>query len=174
MWISKLRKVFVLGVLTAILSGSSRHTAETKAAGPTLVITMDYAGGLLPYNAAWHPYLRIYSNGAVTVTSPVNGAQTHARLTAAQLNDLLAFVTVRNQFLTLSTAQIANAIAAQNPMFVIGDGTTTSITLSTKKGPHTVSVYAADTYFGVYPTIKPLAEFIAIEQRLQQIANTAK
>src|SRR5262249_39848294 len=133
-----------------------------------------YSGGGLLFVPANHPYLQIYSNGVVIVTNAVSGAKTQTRLTTRQLNNLLAFITVKNQFLTLSSAGIANAIAAQNPMFVIGDGTTTTISLNTRNGPQVVSVYAADTYLAAFPNIVPLAEFVAIEQQLQQIANTAR
>jgi hypothetical protein len=172
MWSSILRAIALLSLLT--MAWSDGVSTQARGAGPTLLVTMDYSGGGLAFNPANHPYLQIYSNGSVVVTNAVTGAKTQARLTARQLNNLLAFINVQNQFPTLSTAQISNAIAAQNPMFVIGDGTTTTITLSTRNGPHSVSVYAADTYLGAFPNIIPLAEFVTIEQRLQQIANTAR
>jgi hypothetical protein len=152
--------------------GGVNNAAAQPNAGATLILTMDYRGGMLLRPPT--PYLQIFANGAVVVTN-VNGTQKHARLTQHQLQQLLAYVNQQNQFLTLSTAQIANAIAAQNPVFLIGDGTTTIIAERVNKTTaHTVSVYAADTYLGAFPNIKPLAEFVAIEQRLQQVANSAK
>jgi hypothetical protein len=171
MWISKLRSVSLLGLLLTALSGLNGE-AKAAAPPPTVVITLDYRGGMLIRPAT--PYMQIFSNGQVVVTN-IDGTQKHARLTPLQLRQLHAFVVGQERFLTLSSAQIANAIAAQKPMFVIGDGTTTTISLRVSKtATHAVSVYAADTYLGAFPNIKPLAEFVAIEQRLQQIANTAR
>jgi hypothetical protein len=171
MWISKLRSVALLGLLMTALSGLIGE-AKAAAAPPTVVITLDYRGGMLIRPAT--PYMQIFSNGQVVVTN-IDGTQKHARLTAMQLRQLHAFIVGQERFLTLSSAQIANAIAAQNPMFVIGDGTTTTVSLRVNRTTtHTVSVYAADTYLGAFPNIKPLAEFVAIEQRLQQVANTAR
>ena len=166
---STLRSVALLGLLVTALSG---FAAEAKAAGPTIVLTLDYRGGMLLRPAT--PYMQIFSNGQVVVTN-VDGTVKHARLTALQLQQLRAFVVQQERFLTLSSAQIANAIAAQNPMFAISDGTTTTISMHINKNTtHTVSVYAADTYLAAFPRIRPLAEFVAIEQRLQLIANTAR
>ncbi|OAI50284.1 hypothetical protein AYO44_05720 [Planctomycetaceae bacterium SCGC AG-212-F19] len=172
MWISKLRTAVVVGLLMTAWGGPGWLRSEAKAAGPTLVLTLDYRGGLLLRPAA--PYMQVYANGQVVVTNP-DGTVKHARLTAHQLQQLGVFVVQQNQFLTLSSTQIANAIAAQNPMFAIGDGTTTTISLHVNRATtHVVRVYAADTYLGAFPGIKSLAEFVAIEQRLQQIANTAR
>jgi hypothetical protein len=171
MWISKLRTVVAMASLLAALVGLVSQ-ATAAAAPPTVVITLDYRGGMLIRPAT--PYMQIFSNGQVVVTN-IDGTQKHTRLTPMQLRQLHAFIVGQERFLTLSSAQIANAIAAQKPMFVIGDGTTTTISLRVSKtATHTVGVYAADTYLGAFPNIKPLAEFVAIEQRLQQVANTAR
>ena len=172
MGIARLRTAIALGLLLTVGAAAGWLTAEAKAAGPTVVLTLDYRGGMLLRPPT--PYMQVYANGQVVVTNP-DGTVKHARLTALQLQQLRGFIVQQNQFLTISSTQIANAIAAQNPMFVIGDGTTTTISLRVNNATtHVVSVYAADTYLGAFPAIKPLAEFVAIEHRLQQIANTAR
>ena len=178
MWISKLRSVALLGFL---ITASSGLISEAKAAAPppTVIITLDYRGGMLVRPAT--PYMQIFSNGQVVVTN-IDGTQKHARLTAMQLRQLHAFIVGQERFLTLNSTQIANAIQAAlaktlppGTGVAITDGTTTTISLRvTNTTTHGVSVYAADTYLGMVPTVKPLAEFVAIEHRLQQIANTAR
>jgi hypothetical protein len=176
MWIPKLRTAMAVSLLVAAWIASGWLTSEAKAAGPALVITLDYRGGMLIRPAA--PYMQVYSNGQVVVTNP-DGTVKHARLTALQLRQLHAFVVQQERFLTLNSTQIANAITAamvaSGRFGVITDGVTTKISLPVNRAAtHTVTVYAADTYRGAYPNIKPLAEFTAVEQRLQQIANTAR
>jgi hypothetical protein len=185
MQFTRRRTVAVVALLA--VGGACWITADTWAKGPVMpqvkkppvvppkprnpvIITLDYRGGMLIRPAT--PYLQIHENGQSVVTD-INGKQRHLRLTAAQLRALLGFITRQNNFLQITSAQISTDIQNQNAQVAIGDGTTTTITLSDPK-THSVAVYAADTYLQMFPNIKPLAEFVAIEQRLQTLANSAK
>jgi len=155
--------------------------ADARAAGPPrapvpkaapVILTLSYAGGLLPPQPT---YLQIESDGTVIVT-PLNGPQKRSRLTPRQLDALLVFIG-EQRFLNLTSAGIQKAITAAEPpggpVAMITDGTTTTITLNVGGRVHSVSVYAADSYLQLYPN-KPLAEFVAIEHRLQTLANSIR
>jgi hypothetical protein len=179
MLISKVRAAVLSAVLTASvgLAGAAWASQKLPAARPNapvappkpspVVLTLNYAGGMILRPAT--PYLQIHANGLVVLTNP-NGQQKQSRLTAAQLQQLLRFVNQQN-FANITSAQIEADIQKQQQNVLITDAATTIITLSTDNKSHTVSVYAADTYLAMYPKIKPLAEFVAIEQRLQTLAN---
>lgn len=164
--------IAMLGWLAGDVAGAAGPKAPAPKASP-VILTLGYAGGLLPPQPN---YLQIEADGTVIVT-PLGGPPKKSRLTPRQLLALLVFIDGQEKFLSLTSAGIQKAIAAAQPpggpVAMITDGTTTTITLNVGGQVHSVSVYAADTYLQLYPN-KPLAEFVAIEQRLQALANSIR
>jgi hypothetical protein len=140
-----------------------------------VVLTFDPgAGGFVRKGPP--PYLRIQANGRVTVTNLLDGSKKESKLTVKQVKDLLGFVLHSNDFLHLSETKITKAIqaaAGKGPFVAVGGAGTTVISVQANGKKHTVSYRGAAAYLGVYPKVKVLAQFVAIEKRLSDLAATA-
>jgi hypothetical protein len=167
-----------LPALLALLAGASSGAAGDPKPGivlpkdPTaVVVTFDPgAGGFVRKGPP--PYLRIQADGRVHVTSPFDGSKKESKLTPKQLQELLRFVLQDNDFFNVSAARIADAIkeAAKGPAVAVGGAGTSVIVVQANGKRHEVSYRGAGAQLRVYPKARPLAQFVAVESRLADLA----
>jgi prepilin-type N-terminal cleavage/methylation domain-containing protein len=141
----------------------------------TIEVTMTVTGGLI-LNKTADPYLQIQANGSLIVTDRVTGVQKQSQLTAQQMQQLQTIIQ-QNDFFNINAGDIAKGIQAAQQSgagIAIGDGVTATIYVNLNGQEHTVGYYAADTWQGLYPGIKPLSQFVAVEQYLYSLAQSAK
>jgi hypothetical protein len=167
------------------IDGGATRPAKASAAKAAIVLPKDPkavvlsydpgAGGFVRKGAS--PYLRIQANGQVTVTNLLNGTKKESKLTVKQVKDLLGFVIQKSDFFDLSDAKINKAIqkaAGKGPFIAIGGAGTTVISAEANGKKHTVSYRGAAAYLRVYPKVKLLAQFVAIEKRLSDLAASVE
>jgi hypothetical protein len=190
MRIAKLRRA-ALAALPVLLVGiagwlcSLSLAAEPQKAGDAkppiilpkdpkaLVLTFDPgAGGFVRKGPA--PYLKIQADGAVAVTSLFDGSKKESKLTAQELQDLLRFVIQENDFFNVTAAKIDAAIkdaAGKGPFIAVGGAGTSVIRVEAGGKKHEVSYRGAGAYLRTYPKARPLAQFVAVEKRLSDLAG---
>jgi hypothetical protein len=137
-----------------------------------LVVTYDPgAGGFIRKGPA--PYLKIQADGQVLVTNLHDGSKKEAKLTANQLQELLAFIIQENDFFKLTKAKIEDGIKEaypKGPFIAVGGAGTSVISVQANGKRHEVSFRAASAYARTYPKVRPLAQFAAIERWLSDYA----
>jgi RNA polymerase sigma factor (sigma-70 family) len=187
MWISKMRMAAVVVLLLVLAGWAGWATFQTLAADPAtatqkeivlpkdskaVVLSMEVGGGMLK-NASPEPFLLIQADGKVIRTDRVTGAKRESRLSPLELQELLRFVIQDNDFFNVDRkkidAGVAQAQAGKPFGIAVGDGRTTGIRVDANNKRHDVSSYAAATQQAQYPKVKPLAQFVAIEWRLDQL-----
>jgi hypothetical protein len=165
--------------------GEVSRGAKASAAKAAIVLPKDPKAVVLSYDPGAGgfvrkgppPYLRIQANGRVTVTNLLNGAKKESKLTATQVKDLLGFVIQKSDFFNLSDTKISKAIqkaAGKGPFIAIGGAGTTVISVEANAKKYTVSYRGAAAYLRVYPKVKVLAQFVAIEKRLSDLATSVE
>ena len=175
MQVSPCRPVAVVALLA--LLGSAATADEKK---PAIVLPKDPkavvlsydpgAGGFIRKGEA--PYLKIQANGQITVTDLHTGAKTEGKLTAKELEDLLAFVVVENDLYNVTAAKMNDAIktaSANGPFIAIGGAGTSVITVEVNEKKHEVSFRAAGTYLNTYPKVQVVPQFVAVEKKLSAL-----
>jgi hypothetical protein len=133
------------------------------------------AGGFVRKGPA--PYLRIHADGAVVVTNLFNGAKKESNLTPMQLKELLRFIVKENDFFALSAPKIADDIktaAGKGPFIAIGGAGTSVVNIRVNGKKHEVSYRGASAYLRVYPKVKTLAQFVAVEKRLSDLGRSVE
>lgn len=179
MWISKAQKVAAVVLLGLLAAGWL--TYYTMAADPAaaankeivlpkdpraVVLSMGVGGGMIR-NATNEPYLQIQADGKVTRTDRISGAKKESKLTAAELQDLLRFVILENDFFNVDRQKMATA-PGKGPISVVTDGTTTTIRVHANDKEHEAGYYMASFARGNNPN-KPLLQYATIEWRLNQL-----
>lgn len=132
------------------------------------------AGGFIRKGAA--PYLAITADGSVTVTDLHSGAKKEGKLAAKQVEDLMQFVVADNDLFNVTEAKIEDGIKAEQQrtgMFIaVGGAGTSVITVQTDAKKHQVSFRGAQAFLSSYPNAKPLAQFAAVEKKLNELGNS--
>jgi hypothetical protein len=109
----------------------------------------------------------------VTVTSLFDGSKKESMLTPKQLQELLRFLIRDNDFFSLSEAKMADALKTamgKGPAIAVGGAGTSVIGVEANGKRHEVSYRAAGAYLRAYPKVRPLAQFVAVEKRLSDLA----
>jgi RNA polymerase sigma factor (sigma-70 family) len=189
MWLTKLRNIAAVTVMLVMVAGGAGWAMfHAWAADPataakqeislpkdpkTVVLSMTVGGGRLR-NASPDPFLQIMADGKVIRTDRISGAKRESRLTPAELQELLRFVIQQNDFFNVTGNAIEagkqQAQAGKAVAIAVGDGRTSGIHVQANDKQHDVSCYAASTFQGQFPNVKPLAQFVAVESRLDQLA----
>lgn len=177
--------IAIIGWLTSLAAGAPAPTADPNAGGakPEIVLPKDPkamvlsydpgAGGFIRKGTA--PYLKIQADGQVTVTSLIDGSKKESKLTAKQLEELLRFVIMDQDFVKVTEAKIdagIKAAAVNGPFIAIGGAGTAVIGVQANGKQHEVKYRGASAYLGVYPKVAPLAQFVAVEKRLAELGAT--
>jgi hypothetical protein len=189
MWFAKLRNIAAVTLILGIVAGSAEWAMyHAWAADPatalkqeivlpkdpkTVVLSMAIGGGRIR-NASPDPFLQILADGKVIRTDRISGAKRESRLTPAELQEILRFVIQQNDFFNVTGQAIEagkqQAQAGKQFGIAVGDGRTSTIHVHANDKQHDANCYAAGTFLGQYPNVKPLAQFVAIESRLDQLA----
>ena len=177
--------LLVVGWRAASAVADNRPKADdTKKPAITLpkdakAIVLSYdpgAGGFVRKGAP--PYLKIQADGQVTVTNLFDGSKKESKLTAKELEELLRFVIHEQDFFNVTAAKIDDAIkveAAKGPAIALGGVGTSVISVHANDKKHEVSYRGAAAYLKVYPKIKVLGQYVAVENRLAELgASVAK
>jgi hypothetical protein len=176
MWISSLRFVVLSALLAplACAAGAGDPKAEVVLPKDPAAVVLTYdpgAGGFVRKGPP--PYLKIQADGAVTVTSLVDGSKKEAKLSPKELQELLRFVIRENDFFKVTAAKIAAGIkdaAGKGPFIAVGGAGTSVIRVEADGRRHQVSYRGASAYLRAYPKVRPLAQFAAVEKRLSDYA----
>ena len=184
-------RTVAFGIFLALPLGGtgSLSRADSPAAGdpkaevskPGIVLPKDPKAVVLSYDPGAGgfirkgppPNLQIQADGRVTVTNLFDGSKKESKLTPRQLEDLLRFAIRDNDFFNLSQTRIADAIKAEignGPAFALGGVGTTVISVQANGKRHEVSYRGASEYLRAYPKAKALAQFVAVEKRLSDLA----
>jgi hypothetical protein len=174
-------------VLVAWLAGGSLGTGLRAAdpkddAKPEIVLPKDAKAVVISYDPGAGgfvrkgppPYLQIQADGQVTVVNLLDGARKEATLTAKELDDLLRFIIHDKDFLNVTETKINDGIkeaAGKGPFIAVGGAGTAVITIQANGKKHTVSYRGASAYLSAYPKVEPLAQFVAVEKRLQELGQ---
>jgi hypothetical protein len=143
------------------------------------VITLDYRGGFTPPRRSEDPYLVIRADGSVIVTDPFGQQKTvETRLAAKDLQALLRFAIVDNNFFGFDAAKVAAAVKAEQakkgPGLAIADAATTIIRISADGKANEAKYYALGMAANQYPAVKELGQLRAIEQKLMAVMKDAR
>jgi hypothetical protein len=131
------------------------------------------AGGFIRKGAP--PYLKIQADGKVTVTNLVDGSEKESKLTAKKLEELLRYVIWEKDLLEVTAAGIDAGIkkaAKDGPFIAIGGAGTSVIAVQTDGKKHEVKYRGAGAYLSTYPAVEMLAQFVAVEKRLSELADS--
>jgi hypothetical protein len=97
-------------------------------------------------------------------------------LPAGQLQELLRFAVIDQRFFEFDADAVQRAVRAEQQRaggtFNIFDGGTTVIRVRTGDKEHEVSYYALTYYARIYPAVPDLGRLVAIETKLQGIADS--
>jgi hypothetical protein len=188
MFIPRPRLIVLVTVSAVLVCGAAWRNAAARAdapkadnAKPAITLPDDPKAVVLSYDPGAGgfvrkgppPYLKIQADGQVVVTSLFDGSKKESKLTRKQVEDLLRFVIQQNDFFNLTQAKIAEAVnkaAAKGPFIAVGGAGTSVISVQVKGKRHEVSYRAAETYLRTYPKVRPLEQFVAVEQRLSALA----
>ncbi len=114
----------------------------------------------------------VRANGTVTAVDYQNG-KVETALSASQLQDLLRFILIDQDFFSLNAANIRSAIAAEQQrtgQFIrVSDAGDTIVRIKTADMESEVSFNALTIYARRYPTIKPLQQLLAVQTRLSAL-----
>jgi len=174
-----------LGWLTSQSLTAAPGAKDPKAGAPkteiifpkdpkAIVLSYDPgAGGFIRKGEA--PYLKIQADGEVTVTSVFDGSKTQSKLTPEELEDLVRFVIEDKAFFNVTETKIADEIkaaSANGPFIAIGGAGTAVIGVEANDTHHEVSYRGAAAYLKTYPKAKVLGQFVAVEKRLSEYADS--
>lgn len=162
-------------------------TPITLPDSPTAeVISLDFKGGFTPPRLKNSPSLSILRDGTVLV--PDNYGQSEdvkAKLTPAELQELLTFIVDTHQFFEFQPAKVQAAIQnAERPKKIkpgelvlvaprVSDAPTTVIKVELKDREHQAQWYALSFEASHHSKVAPLQHLRAIEQRLQRVMTVA-
>ncbi len=140
-----------------------------------VVLLFDSLGGMLP-RADSSTLLTITADGTVTVNdSWKGGGAKQGHLNAEQLQNLLSFIIVEQQFPRLDSAEILLRMRAlgrrDGRVFAIADAPTTLITLDLPEGKRRIEFYAVDVAAEQFPEIPELQNLRVILERLRGLAE---
>jgi hypothetical protein len=119
------------------------------------------------------PYLSIPADGQVYVTGWLDESKKETKPTPKQLEDLLRFIVQDNDFFNIRADKITAGIAAEQAKGVavaLGGVGTPVISVQVNDKRHEVSYRGADEYLRIYAKIRPLAQLVAAERRLSDLA----
>lgn len=140
----------------------------------TVVLSYDPgAGGFIRKGEA--PYLKVTADGQVTVTNLVDGSKKESKLSGEELEDLVRFVIEENDFFSVTETKISDEIkaaAGNGPFIGIGGAGTAVISVEANEEEHEVSYRGAEAYLRAYPKTKVLKQFVAVEKRLAEFAES--
>lgn len=143
------------------------------------VIVLDWVGGFTPPRKNKEPYLTIRADGSVFVNDPFGfKPNIETKLTPKELQDLLRFALVENDFFGFDSAKVSAAVKAEQAKKgvigpVIADAPTTVIRIHANGKEHEARYYALGSAADSYPTVKQLRQLRNIEQRLHALMQTA-
>ncbi len=177
----RLVPILVLGLLTATVhaAGGEKQGDDTK---PLITLPKDPKAVVLSYDPGAGgfvrkgepPYLKIQADGSVTVTNLHDNSKKEAKLTAKELDELLRFVLRDKDFTTITEAKINDGIkeaAGKGPFIAVGGAGTSVIKVEADGKKHEVSFRAGAAYLQAYPKVEVLARFVAVEDRLNKLAD---
>jgi RNA polymerase sigma factor (sigma-70 family) len=191
MSIAKLRTMAVVALLLVATGVAGWLTYRTWAADPAdkkdeakkeimlpkdpkaVVVSMTVTGGMIR-NKTNDPYLQILADGQVIVIDRVTGAKKESKLTPEKLQELLRFIVQDQDFLALTEAKIKDEYAKETAKskvgIAVGDGCTSRISVKANDKESEVGYYAASAFSKQFPKVKSLAQFAAVENRLNDLA----
>jgi hypothetical protein len=102
------------------------------------------------------------------------GPEIEAKISAEELQDLLRFVIDEHHFFEFDSDTALREVEEEQRKigltWGVFDGLTTVIRIRTAERDHTGTFYALDDYGTIFPTLKPVANFSAVEKRLSRLA----
>jgi len=132
--------------------------------GTVAVITMDVRGGYRLPRVDNRPWLTIFADGTVRVIDDSGKvAPIEAKISAEELQDLLRFAIVEQQFFDFDSQTALRELHEEQRKIDIGlsmdDNLLTVIRIRTAERDHTGEFYALDEYATIFRALKPLANF---------------
>lgn len=161
----------------SISVGDEKKPADKK---PAIPLPMDPKAVVLSFDPGQAgfirkgeaPYLKIQRGGNVVVTSLLDGTMKEGKLTEKELDDLVRFVVEEQGFLKVTEKKINDGIkeaSAKGPFIAVGGAGTSVISVQLAEKKHEVSFRGASAYSQTYPKVVPLAQYAAVEKRLQEL-----
>ena len=155
-----------------------KPTIELPKDPKTPVLVLDYKGGFRPGGAddgqPAVPHLTIRADGTVVIAHGLGlGKHLEYKLANDELQALLRFVVVDNQFFDHDAKKVEAALAASGKPPVLDDATTV-LRVKTAAKEHEVSQYALANTAENHKNIKALAQLRAIDVRLQRLMNQVR
>ena len=157
--------------LTVVLSAAAQEKLSFPLPSDPVaaVITLDWRGGFGPPRTNMNPALTVRADGTATVIDS-QGRNLETTLSASQLQDLLRFIIIDQDFFSINLVDIRKDIDAEQQrtgrfmrVFDAGD---TVVRIKTADRESEVSFNALTMYAMAYPAIKPLQQLSAVQTRL--------
>ena len=166
------------GFLLVLVAGAVAAQAQGRFDIPlpldpsTPVIVLDYRGGWVPNRRA-EPALLVRADGRVSATEAFNPGTFEDRITPAEFQELLHFIIADQHFFEFNAEEVNGELNVQRRRIIIDDVSTTHIRIKTRDREMEASFYALGFYAEMHPSIKPLVQLAAIEQRLGGMVKVA-
>src|ERR1700722_18054886 len=186
MSISRSSTIALITLLTA-LGTTAPAKADTKDGDKKLEIVLpkDPKGVVLTFDPGANgfvrkgepPYIKIQADGQVFVTNVFNGTKTEGKLTPKELEDLLRFVVGEKDFFNVTAAKIDEGIKEESKsgkIIAVNGAGTSEINVQVNGKKHAVKYRGASAYQKVYNTIKALEQYVAVENRLSELARSVE
>lgn len=179
--------VLLVGVGWMVYPGVAQQPPQKASPAPqaielpkdpkTAVLVLDYKGGFRPARQDDGqpdvPPLTIRADGTMVLAHTFGlGKHLEYRLSADELQALLRFILVDNQFFDYDAKKVAAALDAGNVPLL--DDMTTVLRVKTAAKEHEVSQYSLKATAESHKNIKALAQLTAIEARLQRLMHETR
>jgi hypothetical protein len=106
---------------------------------------------------------------------PEERAETEAKISAEELQDVLRFVIDEQHFFEFDSEIAEQEIEAEQERIgvtmTLSDGVTTIIRIQTAERDHTARFYGLYDYMTEYPAVKSLANLLAVQKRLSRLMS---
>lgn len=142
-----------------------------------VVIEFAFKGGFTPPRKNDRPNMIVKADGTVVVNNPFTGATKKITISEKQLQELMRLIVGQHAFFDFDPDKVQQRVqdeARRTGAFLgIADAATTHVTIRTAEKEHEAHFYALSFHAGMFKTIQPLQDLVAIENRLKTLMNLA-
>jgi len=148
----------------------SRKTYEFPKDASAEVIVLQYAGGFTPPRKNNEPDLTILADGVVILGAPFGSKKRlKTKIPHEQLQELLRFILGEQEFAKFDTKQVQALVNKQGKLIAVADASTTVVRVHADGMKLEGKYYALNMMARQFPKIKPLAQFSAVQRRLERL-----
>ena len=134
------------------------------------VIVLQYSGGFTPPRKNNDPDLTIRAGGTVILGAPFGSKKRlETKIPLDQLQELLRFILDEQDFAKFDAEKVQTLINKQGKLIAVSDASTTVVRVHAGGKKLEGKYYALSMMARQFPKIKPLAQFSAVQRRLERL-----